>query len=111
MPDPAADDYNTVPGTESTQNSENEFCMEVHGTVDTEPTYDDDTKDDEDLNKRVIVTRVALTDGQRLDLEEVIAKKEIQWHTVPNCQDDHLSQPGFTLTLRCSLDVNLDMSI
>ena len=32
-------------------------------------------------------------------------------YTVPNCQDDHLSQQGFFLTLRCSSDVNLDMSI
>ena len=32
-------------------------------------------------------------------------------YTLPNCQDDHLSQQGFFLTLRCSSDVNLDMSI
>ena len=32
-------------------------------------------------------------------------------YTVPNCQDDHLSQQGFILNLRCSSDVNLDMSI
>ena len=31
VPDPAADDYNTVPDTDSTENSEDEFCMEVHG--------------------------------------------------------------------------------
>ena len=71
VPDPTADDYDTDPDTDNVENSENEFCMEVHGTeewvwdyenseenniqivdgVATEPTDDDGTKDDKDSNK------------------------------------------------------------
>ena len=29
--DPTADDYDTDPDTDNAENSENEFCMEVHG--------------------------------------------------------------------------------
>ena len=81
LPDPAADDCDTVPDTDSTGDSEDEFCMEVHGTeewvwdyenseedniqtddgVATEPKDDDETKDDEDRSNRVVVSRVALT--------------------------------------------------
>ena len=32
VPDPAAYAYDTVPDTDSTEESKNEFCMEVHGT-------------------------------------------------------------------------------
>jgi hypothetical protein len=31
VPDPAADDHKTVPVTSSTEASEDDFCMEVHG--------------------------------------------------------------------------------
>ena len=31
VPDPTADDYDTDPDTDNAENSENEFCMEVHG--------------------------------------------------------------------------------
>ena len=89
--------------TDSTENSENEFCMEVHGTeewvwdyknenseenivdgVATEHRDDDDTEADEDLYNRGVVSRVTLTTSPSLDLEDVIAEKEIQWQDIPS---------------------------
>ena len=40
VPDPTADDHKTVPDTSSTQDSEDDFCMEVHG--DKEWGWDDE---------------------------------------------------------------------
>ena len=57
------------------------------------------------------------TEYWKLDLTTQPCPVLIPWavsavhHTVPNCQDDHLSQQGFFITLRCSSDVNPDMSI
>ena len=51
--------------------------------VATEHRDDDDTEADEDLYNRGVVSRVTLTTSPSLDLEDVIAEKEIQWQDIP----------------------------
>ena len=80
VPDPAADDHETVPDTSSTQDSEDDFCMEVHGDKEwgwdyenmsgdivragerafKEPEDGNHMKEDGDMIDRVVVSQVVV---------------------------------------------------
>ena len=64
------------------ENSEEDKTQIVDRAA-TEPKDDDDTKDDEDMNNRVVLSRVVLTTGPSLDLDNVIAKIDVQCQNIP----------------------------
>ena len=104
MPDPADDDHKNVPDTNSIEDSEDDFCMEVHGDEEwvidyeklsenivwsgdqniTEPAKRDHMEEEEVTIDRVIINHdetiqwdcQVVATGTESDLDNTIARKE-----------------------------------
>ena len=117
----------------STEDSEDEFCMEVHvnevwvwdyknsgeDTIQPAERAFTEPKEDEDTTDRVVVSRVAITTGPGLDLDNIIAKKDDQLQNMPpnktnetsptgiaRAEDSGVSETG-QIMVACKMDGNI----
>ena len=112
VPDPAADDHKTLPVTISTEDSEDDFCMEVHGDEGCVWDYENMSGDivrpceraftelekgnhmKEDRIDTVVVSQVVVAIGPGLDPVNINARKEDPSQLEPANKTDGTSPTG-----------------